>query len=47
MLIDGPFSGIERTIFPLSRLSLTDFKLKIGRGSRTGTIAAAWKAEKV
>ncbi|KAJ1606695.1 ribosomal protein L14 [Cryptosporidium canis] len=38
VLIDGPTTEVSRQSIPLRRLGLTDFKVKIPRGARTGTI---------
>lgn len=38
VLIDGPTTEVARQSIPLKRLGLTDFKAKIPRGARTGTI---------
>ena len=38
VLIDGPTSGIPRTLYPLKRLTLTTLKVKILNGARTSTL---------
>ncbi|KAF7459142.1 ribosomal protein RPL14 [Cryptosporidium felis] len=38
VLIDGPTTDVCRQSIPIKRLALTDFKAKIPRGARTGTI---------
>lgn len=38
VLVDGPTTGVARQSIPLKRLGLTDFKAKIPRGARTGTV---------
>ena len=38
ILIDGPSTNVARQSIPLKRLALTDFKAKIPRGARTGTV---------
>ncbi|KAH8741979.1 hypothetical protein FG386_002354 [Cryptosporidium ryanae] len=38
VLIDGPTTEVSRQSIPLKRLCLTDFKAKIPRGARTGTV---------
>ena len=37
VLIDGPTTGVPRQVYPLKRLSLTDQKINILSGSKTGT----------
>ena len=38
VLVDEPLSGFPRTLYPLKRLTLTNLKVKILRGARTGTL---------
>ena len=45
VLIDGPTTQVSRQSIPLKRLSLTDFKAKIPRGARTGTIIKILKTD--
>ncbi|CAM9186622.1 unnamed protein product, partial [Discosporangium mesarthrocarpum] len=42
-LVDGPETGVPRQMIPFKRLALTDFKLKIQRNARHGTIINASK----
>lgn len=48
-LIDGPVSitGIDRMQINFKRLSLTDYKVKIGRNARQKSLEKAWKAADV
>ena len=43
-LIDGPadITGVERQVIPFKRISLTDFKVEIGRNARAKTLKKAW-----
>ncbi len=38
VLVDEPLSGFPRTLYPIRRLTLTNLKVKILRGARTGTL---------
>lgn len=38
VLVDGPTTGFPRVLYPLRRLTLTNLKLPILRGARTGTV---------
>ena len=38
VLVDGPTTGFPRTLYPISRLNLTKYKINILRGARTGTV---------
>ena len=38
VLLDGPSTGIAREVYPVKRISLTDIKLPVFKGARTGTI---------
>ena len=38
VLLDGPHTGIAREVYPLKRVSLTDFKVSILKGATTGTV---------
>ena len=38
VLLDGPTTGIAREVYPIKRISLTNFKVKILRGARTVTL---------
>jgi large subunit ribosomal protein L14e len=42
VLLDGPCSGVAREVYPLKRLSITDLKVTIYKGARTGTVTKAW-----
>merc|ERR1712106_1225848 len=44
VLIDGPknLTGVSRQIFPLKRLALTNFVLKVGRNARQKTLTKAF-----
>lgn len=44
VLVDGPtnITGISRQVINLKRVSLTDFKVTIGRNSRQKALAKAW-----
>ena len=43
-LIDGPadITGVDRQVIPYKRISLTDFKVEIGRNARAKTLKKAW-----
>lgn len=43
LLIDGPCSGVPRSVISLKHVNLTDFSIKIPFGSRTGTVKTAWE----
>ena len=43
VLIDGP--QMPRVLYPVRRLTLTKFVLKVQRGAKGGEVAKAWKAE--
>ena len=46
VLVDGPTTGFPRTLYPVRRLTLTNIKVTILKGARTGTVkVAAEKAE--
>ena len=38
VLLDGPTSGVDREVYPIKRIYLTQFRVPILRGARTGTI---------
>ena len=38
VLVDEPSTGFPRCLYPLKRLTLTNLKVKILRGARTGTL---------
>ena len=40
-MIDGPTTGVARCVYPVKRLSLTNFKLDLFKGARTGTVRKA------
>ena len=41
VLVDGPTTGLSRAVYPVKRLSLTDIKIDILRGAKTGTVRKA------
>lgn len=43
-LVDGPCSDVSRQMINFKTLQLTKFTVRIGPGSRTGTVTKAWKA---
>lgn len=45
-LVDGPYgiTGVHRQVINLRRLSLTDFKVKIGLNARAKSLKKAWAA---
>lgn len=45
-LVDGPFAitGVSRHVINMRRLSLTDYKVKIGLNARAKTLKKAWAA---
>ena len=45
VLFDGPTTGVTRAVYPLKRLSLTDIKLDLGKGARTGSVRKAAEKE--
>merc|ERR1712032_1709075 len=44
-LIDGPagITGVHRQVIPFSRISLTDFVVKIQRNARPSTLKRVWE----
>ena len=38
VLVDGPTSGFPRVLYPIKRLSLTNLKVAILKGARSGTV---------
>ena len=38
VLLDGPTTGVAREVYPIKRISLTGFKVKILKGARTVTL---------
>merc|ERR1711970_1288111 len=46
-LVYGPTSGVARQVIGYKRLSLTDIKIDIGRGSKAKAVDAAWSAADV
>ena len=38
VLLDGPTTGVDREIYPIKRLYLTNLKINILRGARTKTL---------
>merc|ERR1712072_1093139 len=46
-VVYGPSSGVPRQVLGYKRLSLTDTKINIGRGSKAKATDAAWKSEDV
>ena len=38
VLVDGPTTGFPRVQYPIRRLGLTNLKVKILKGARTGTV---------
>ncbi len=38
VLLDGPTTGFPRVQYPIRRLGLTNIKLSILKGARTGTV---------
>mmetsp|Transcript_2818 Transcript_2818/g.6416 ORF Transcript_2818/g.6416 Transcript_2818/m.6416 type:complete len:134 (+) Transcript_2818:91-492(+) len=49
VVVDGPESvtGVRRHMMPVRRLSLTDFRMKIGRGSREKTLKKALEKDDI
>ena len=41
VLVDGPTTSFPRVVYPLRRLTLTNLRLPILRGARTGTVKKA------
>ncbi|XP_063691559.1 large ribosomal subunit protein eL14-like [Bolinopsis microptera] len=41
LLIDGPDSGLARSVFRLNQIAITDLKVKIPRGCKTKVVRAA------
>ncbi|EDO39219.1 predicted protein [Nematostella vectensis] len=46
-LIDGPCTSVCRQAINMKHLSLTDFKIKIGRSARSGPVKKAFEAAQV
>ncbi|KAK3726766.1 hypothetical protein QZH41_010424 [Actinostola sp. cb2023] len=46
-LIDGPCTSVCRQAINFKHLSLTDFKIKVGRSARSGPVKKAFEAEEV
>merc|ERR1719504_553859 len=46
-VVYGPTSGVPRQVLGYKRLSLTDIKINIGRGTKAKTADAAWSSEDV
>ena len=38
IILDGPTTGITREVYPIKRISLTDFKVELSRGAKTGVV---------
>ncbi len=38
VLVDGPTTGFPRVMYPLKRLTLTNLRINLLRGARTGTL---------
>ena len=38
VLVDGPTSGFPRVLYPIKRLSLSNLKVPILKGARSGTV---------
>ena len=38
VLVDGPTTAFPRTLYPIKRLGLTNLKVDILKGARTGTL---------
>lgn len=47
VLLDGPKSGVAREVYSVKRISVTDLKVNVLKGARTGTIRTAWEKEEV
>ena len=47
VLIDGPTTGLTRAVYPVKRLSLTDIKIFLMRGAKTGTVRKAIEKEDI
>ena len=47
VLVDGPTTGLERAIYPVKHLAMTDIKIKIFKGARTGTVRKVVESEDV
>eukprot|EP01090_Pellita_catalonica_P013493 TRINITY_DN321_c0_g1_i2.p1 TRINITY_DN321_c0_g1~~TRINITY_DN321_c0_g1_i2.p1 ORF type:complete len:142 (+),score=23.43 TRINITY_DN321_c0_g1_i2:125-550(+) len=47
--VDGPSccTGVQRQTIPFKRLSLTDFKLNIGKGARLKTLKKQWEKQEI
>ncbi|KXJ24213.1 60S ribosomal protein L14 [Exaiptasia diaphana] len=46
-LVDGPCTSVCRQAINFKHLSLTDFKIKVGRSARSGPVKKAFEAEQV
>ena len=38
VLLDGPSTGVAREVYSIKRISVTDLKIDVLKGARTGTI---------
>ena len=46
-MVDGPCDNVCRQAINFKHLSLTDFKIKVGRSARSGPVKKAFEAEEV
>mmetsp|Transcript_8240 Transcript_8240/g.24771 ORF Transcript_8240/g.24771 Transcript_8240/m.24771 type:complete len:137 (+) Transcript_8240:64-474(+) len=44
-LIDGPCTGVKRQLIPYKQIQLTDLKLPVKRGARSGIVKKHFEAE--
>lgn len=47
VIIDGPTTGVKRTVIPLRRVTLLPFKIEIPRGCSTATLKASLEKSNV
>ena len=47
VLVDGPTTGLERAVYPVKHLAMTDIKVSLLKGARTGTVKKAVESEDV
>uniref|UniRef100_A0AC35UDV7 60S ribosomal protein L14 n=1 Tax=Rhabditophanes sp. KR3021 TaxID=114890 RepID=A0AC35UDV7_9BILA len=47
ILVDGPTTGVKRTVVNLKNIALTKFKLNLRVGQRTSKVQKAFEADKV
>lgn len=47
VLLDGPLTGVAREVYPIKRISLTDIRVDVHKGARSGVIRKAWEKDNV